>query len=174
MITLRSVCLPEDRDHILALDRSFTTGHIYRVVRGAHAFALEAVQVEPPVVKHFPLADDLGDDRSWAEGLVAERAGTIVGFVAFTHQAWNHRTELWHLYVAPRQRGQGLGRTLVTEVVARARGAGMRAVWLETSNLAYPAIRFYERVGFRLCGLDTSLYDGEQAAETALYFVYAL
>ena len=50
----------------------------------------------------------------------------------------------------------------------------MRCVWLETSNLAYPAIQFYRGVGFELCGLDASLYEGEQAGETALYFMRPL
>jgi ribosomal protein S18 acetylase RimI-like enzyme len=52
----------------------------------------------------------------------------------------------------------------------------MRCVWLETSTLAYPAIQFYRRRGFELCGLDTSLYDSADpsAGETALYFARSL
>jgi ribosomal protein S18 acetylase RimI-like enzyme len=66
-----------------------------------------------------------------------------------------------------------VGRALVEAAVAAARDADMRCVWLETSNLAYPAIQFYRRVGFTLCGLDVSLYDpaSEAAGETALYFM---
>jgi ribosomal protein S18 acetylase RimI-like enzyme len=42
--------------------------------------------------------------------------------------------------------------------------------WLETSNVNLPAVRAYERLGFRLCGLDTSLYEGTPAeGEVALF-----
>jgi ribosomal protein S18 acetylase RimI-like enzyme len=169
---IRPVRLPEDRTALLALDRSFRTDRVYRVARTADSFALEEVPAQRPVRKEFPLADDLGTGRTWERGLVAERAGSVVGFAAFTHRRWNRRTELWHLYVAPHFRGQGIGRALVEEVVAAARDAEMRCVWLETSNLAYPAIQFYRRVGFVLCGLDVSLYDpaSDAAGETALFF----
>jgi ribosomal protein S18 acetylase RimI-like enzyme len=172
MVAIRPVRLPEDRAPLLALDRSFTTDRVYRIARTADSFALEEAPAQPPVRKEFPLTDDLGAGRTWEQGLVAEQAGSIVGFSAFTHRRWNRRTELWHLYVAPHFRGQGIGRALVEEVVAAARDAEMRCVWLETSNLAYPAIQFYRRVGFVLCGLDVSLYDpaSDAAGETALFF----
>ena len=173
MVAVRPVRLPEDRAALLALDRSFTTDRVYRIARTADSFALEEAPTQPPLRKEFPLADDLGADRAWEQGFVAEQVGSIVGFAAFTHRHWNRRTELWHLYVAPHLRGQGVGRALVEAAVAAARDADMRCVWLETSNLAYPAIQFYRRVGFALCGLDVSLYDpaSEAAGETALYFM---
>jgi ribosomal protein S18 acetylase RimI-like enzyme len=174
VIALRPVQLPADRSALLALDRSFTTERIYRVERAIDGFMLAEAPVDPPLRKTFPLADDLGAERAWRDGFVAEVMGEVVGFAAYTHQHWNHRAELRHLYVAPRMRRHGVGRQLVGEVVARARQAGMRCVWLETSNVAYPAIQFYRSVGFELCGLDTSLYGGEQAGETALYFMLPL
>ena len=171
MVTIRPVRLPDDCQPILALDRSFTTDRVYRVVRTTHSFVLEEVVAEPPIRKNFPIEDDLGEGRAWEEGLVADQAGIIVGFAAMTHQRWNRRTELWHLYVAPQRRHHGVGRTLVNAVLTAAQGAGTRCVWLETSTLAYPAIQFYRRMGFELCGLDSSLYDpsGMPAEEIALY-----
>lgn len=157
-VTIRPVHLPYDRAHLLALDRSFTTVQVYHVVRTTRSFALEDVAVQPALHKEFPLEDDLGDGRTWEQGVVAEQAdGRIVGFAAWTHRRWNRRTELWHLYVAPEARGCGLGRTLLQVVVTAAEAAGMRCVWLETSTVAYPAIQFYRRVGFVWCGLDVSL-----------------
>ena len=174
--TVRPVQLPGDRAAILALDRSFTTDRIYRVVRTAQSFSIAETMAQPPVRKDFPLEADLGAGRVWEQGLVAERAGRVVGFAALAHRRWNRRTELWHLYVAPQVRRQGAGRALVEAVVVAAEDAGMRCVWLETSNLAYPAIQFYRRMGFELCGLDASLYDpaGPVGSETALYFARPL
>ena len=175
-LTMRPVRLPGDHAAILALDRSFTTDRIYRIVRTPQSFALAETIAQPPVHKDFPLEADLGAGRVWEQGLVAEQAGTVVGFTALAHQRWNRRTELWHLYVAPQVRGRGVGRALVEAVIAAAEDAGMRCVWLETSNLAYPAIQFYRRMGFELFGLDASLYDpaGPVGSETALYFARPL
>jgi ribosomal protein S18 acetylase RimI-like enzyme len=176
VVTIRAVDLAHDRAGLLALDRSFTTEIVYRVVRTADGFALEEVPVSPALRKEFPLAGDLGDERAWEEGIVAQSDGTIAGFAAWTHRWWNRRTEIWHLYVAPPARGQGLGRALVDEVIAAAQAAGMRCVWLETSTVAYPAIQFYRRLGFVWCGLDTALYDPAHVmpGEMALYFAQAL
>lgn len=171
MVAIRRTCLPDDGPALLALDRSFITDRIYKVAHTSRGCVLDEVSVATPVRKDWPLANDLGTTRTWEHGLVAEQAGDLLGFVAWTHRPWNRRTELWHLYVAPAWRGQGLGRTLVDAVISDARASDMRCIWLETSNLAYPAIQFYERLGFSLCGMDASLYDpaGPAAAETALF-----
>ena len=48
-----------------------------------------------------------------------------------------------------------------------------RCSWLETQNVNYPAAQFYRRLGFRLCGLDETLYrpgiPGMLPGEVALY-----
>ncbi|QTR01699.1 GNAT family N-acetyltransferase, partial [Saccharothrix algeriensis] len=50
------------------------------------------------------------------------------------------------------------------------RSRGARTAWLETSNVNVPAVRAYLRMGFTLCGLDTTLYRGTPAeGEIALY-----
>ncbi len=172
--TLRPVRLPADRTALLALDRSFCTDRIYRVARTPASFVLEEQALPCPLCKDFPLADDLGDGaaRQWEDGLIAARDQELLGFAAWTHRRWNRRTELQHLYVAPQARQCGLGRVLVAAVATAAQRAGMRGLWLETSTLAYPAIQFYRRLGFVLCGVDLSLYDpaAVEAGETALYF----
>lgn len=45
-------------------------------------------------------------------------------------------------------------------------------VWIETQNINYPAIQFYRKCGFTLCGLDENLYHpkGPGANEIALFF----
>jgi hypothetical protein len=55
----------------------------------------------------------------------------------------------------------------------RAPGRLAACLWLETRNVSYPAVQFYLRMGFQLCGLDQSLYRPEPhilPGETALYF----
>jgi ribosomal protein S18 acetylase RimI-like enzyme len=47
---------------------------------------------------------------------------------------------------------------------------------VETQNTNYPAIQFYQRYGFKLCGLDERLYDPatQSIEETALFFALDL
>ena len=85
--------------------------------------------------------------------------------------AWHRRLVLWHLYVARARRRTGIGRALLHEVEAHGRERGARTVWLETTSMNVPGIRAYERLGYRLCGCDTTLYDTlVYADEAALYF----
>lgn len=155
-----------------ALDRSFTTVNIYRVMQTPLSFTLEQVPVHPAVTKEFPFHADFGGGNEGEHSLVAEDGGSIVGFTAFSHERWNRRTAVWHLYVAPSHRRQGVGSALVETVIEDAHSARTRCVWLETTSLAYPAIQFYRHLGFELCGMDTSLYDPavNLLGETALYF----
>ncbi len=171
-LILRPVDLPGDSSGLLNLDTSFVTERIYSVEATPASFALVESAVEPPLGKSFPLQDELGDDRLWQQGFVAVDDSTIVGFAAVRHEAWNRRAAIWHLYVAPAQRGRGVGRLLLAAVTEYAQQIGARCLWLETSSVNYPAIQFYRHMGFVLCGLDQTLYapDGEAAGETALFF----
>jgi ribosomal protein S18 acetylase RimI-like enzyme len=176
MPTIRPATFPADRAPIARLDRAFVTDRIYRVAHTADSFALVEEAVAPPLRKVFPLADDFDSAEPWDAAFVADDAGGIVGFGACSHRAWNRRTEIAHLYVARGARGRGIGRALLAAIEGEARGAGSRCIWLETSNLAHPAIAFYRRLGFALCGLDRSLHDpaGSVASEIALYFARPL
>lgn len=167
MTRIRPAAFPDDRDGVLAIDRSYVTDYVYVVDQTDDAIRLLERRVHPPQVKAFPF----DDDPAALDGFVAVSEETIVGYAGYVHRQWNRRTDLQHLYVSPRYRGKGIGRALVDAVAAEARRAGTRCVWLETSTHAWPAIRFYRRLGFQLCGLDTSLYDPTVAGdETALFF----
>lgn len=172
MMTLRPVRLPEDASALCQLDTAFTTKRVYRVQATGLSFALELETITPPITKSFDLSSEVGEDRLWKFGVVAETHDTLVGFAAARHERWNNRTALWHLYVTPNHRGIGLGKLLLAQVENYARQQNSRGLWLETSNVNYAAIQFYRHQGFVWCGLDESLYapESEGAGETALYF----
>jgi len=173
-VTIRSVRWHEDEARIAALDASFTTGRIYGVVRGQRSFELVSEDVVPPLVKRRGLAPEVDRLRGLPYVVVAEEGDDLLGVAGASFSAWNRRAHLDGLYVAPAARRRGVGRALVDAVVACARAAGGRCLWLETQNTNYPAVRFYERVGFRLCGFDDRFYDGAFAHETALFFALDL
>lgn len=170
MTTVRPAEFPRDAAGIEALDTSFETDVVFRAQAGGDGIALRAERLPAPVVKRFPLEDLYAAERPWSASWVAETEGRIIGFAATSYMAWNVRALLWHFYVAPDWRGQGLGRRLMTEVLACARDAGARNRWLETSNLNVPGVNIYRRLGFELTGLDLTLYDGTPAeGEFALF-----
>jgi len=168
-ITLREVVLPDDAPHLAELDTSFTTDIVYAVAREADGFRLDAVSVEPPVTKRFQV-DDVDAPQAWDRGVVAVADGLVRGFVATGFERWNARLVIWHFYVDPAWRRRGIGRALIEAALLEGAARGATTAWLEASNLNYPGVQVYERLGFELCGLDTTLYRGTASdGETALF-----
>ncbi len=97
------------------------------------------------------LREHLFGPRPYAEALLAEEAGAVVGFALFFH---NYSTfvgkpglYLEDLFVEPAHRGQGHGKALLRAVarLALERGCG-RLEW-SVLNWNEPAIRFYRALG---------------------------
>ncbi|MDJ1644107.1 GNAT family N-acetyltransferase [Streptomyces pakalii] len=169
---------PEDTGLVEALDGSFTTATIFHVETAENGFTLRETAVDPPLTKVFP--DDEDEDDSADGGdqelqedptfLAVAPDGSLAGFVSVAYARWNRRLTIEDIEVAPDHRGRGVGRALMSraEEFARERGAGH--IWLEVTNINAPAIHVYHRMGFALCGLDTSLYESTASAgEYALY-----
>jgi len=171
MLTIRDARFPQDATAIRGIDTGFSTEVVYDVETVGHSLSLKTRRLASPLRKRFPL-DDLDDpQRRWSHAFVAEATGTFLGFAAAGLEPWNRRLTLWHLYVDAAARGQGVGRTLVERVLSLGRALDARHVWLETSNLNAPGVAAYEALGFRLCGIDLTLYDGTPAeGEIALFF----
>ena len=103
---------------------------------------------------------------------IAEHEHGVAGVAAVTIEAWNRRAVLHHLYVTREVRRSGVGRALVTAAIGAARDQNARCVWVETQTINYGAVQFYRSVDFEWCGVDTSLYDPNDAGvdEVALFF----
>lgn len=57
--------------------------------------------------------------------------------------------ELKRMFVRPRFRGQGLGKTLVNHLANYAKEHGIEVLRLETGNMQVEALNLYVRMGFR-------------------------
>jgi ribosomal protein S18 acetylase RimI-like enzyme len=175
MPTVRAADQPGDRTRIAHIDTSFQTDRIYRVTADPAGFQLHEEPAEPSRAKTYPVPhEELGEDL-----VVAEDNGELVGFGEVVFAPWNRRAIIAHLYVSPSSRGLGIGTALLEALDRRARASGARCLWLETQNINYPAIQFYRRCGFRLCGLDDTLYDPDREPttgpdEVALFFTRPL
>ncbi|MFF5158184.1 GNAT family N-acetyltransferase [Streptomyces sp. NPDC000348] len=165
--------VPEDAGAIRALDGSFTTGTVFRVIVADDGFALRETAVDPPLTKVFPEDEydgDGGDDADSRTFVAHGAAGDLAGFVAVSYAGWNRRLTVEDIEIAPEHRGRGVGRALMGLAVEFARERGAGHLWLEVTNINAPAIHAYRRMGFAFCGLDTALYDGTPSeGEQALY-----
>lgn len=154
--------IESDRGQVIALDTSITVESILRVRQDGDSFLIETEPLDRPSVKAFDLTTEV-EDAAWDVAWVAEGPENIVGFAATRYADWNRRQVLLHLYVSPAFRRRGIGRELMVEAVRQGRANRADHVWLETSNANAPAVRAYEHMGFRLCGLDVTLYCGTPA-----------
>src|SRR5438093_4057410 len=89
---------------------------------------------------HLPLAGVAGALEGF---VVAESDGAIVGTAAL--ELCSDNALLRSVAVAPEWRSRGLGRALVTRVIADAESRGLRALYLLTTT----AERYFPSFGFR-------------------------
>ncbi len=95
-----------------------------------------------------PLADFVRAGSPRERLWLAERDGTLVGCVAVVAAAPGVAQLRWFL-VDPSARGAGLGKRLLREAVAFARGCGYRQVTLWTVSALTAAAHLYRSAGFR-------------------------
>lgn len=88
-----------------------------------------------------------GDSVDFAASRVAVRAGEPVGVALIARRGWTSR--LAGMALVPAARRQGVGRALVEQVIAEARGRGDRQFELEVIEQNEPAVKLYEATGFQ-------------------------
>jgi ribosomal protein S18 acetylase RimI-like enzyme len=80
----------------------------------------------------------------------------LIGMVGFGREQGRkeeHKGMLVSMYVAPEQRGRGLGRALVQELIARARLIpGLEQIHLTVTTTEQPAQALYRSQGFQIYG----------------------
>lgn len=99
-----------------------------------------------------------------ATWFVGRRDGQVLGMAAgLLREETPTEPELLGMWVAPGERGRGVGGLLVQEVLSWATsvGAGALTLWVTDGNA--PARRLYERAGFRPTGERGSMPHGAAA-----------
>lgn len=96
------------------------------------------------------LRDDLFGDDHYANALVVERDGDVVGTAVWfpIYSTWEGRSaHLEDLYVQPRYRGTGYGRALLSALAAIGVAKGWARLEWVALDWNEPAIAFYRALG---------------------------
>jgi ribosomal protein S18 acetylase RimI-like enzyme len=103
--------------------------------------------------------------------LVAEAGNRLVAVLEVEAEPWRNTALIWALFIDRAWRNRGLGQNLLGRAEAWATAGGHRAVVLETQTNNVPAIRFYQRHGYHIGGLDIHFYTNQdiEQREVALF-----
>jgi ribosomal protein S18 acetylase RimI-like enzyme len=165
-----------DHERLSGFEASYSSDHCYQVVIKGMSVELVKAQLARPLTKVYS-PESIKESIAGADlALVAEIGHRLGGLATVKYEAWNNRANLTGIYVAPENKGKGVGRALVAAVMIEVQEKRARCLFVETQNVNYPAIRFYRKMNFEFCGFDTSLYNPDQvsANETAFYFCHNL
>ncbi|WP_068116665.1 GNAT family N-acetyltransferase [Tropicimonas marinistellae] len=114
--------------------------------------ALAAYHGDLATVSPQSLERDIFGPGACARALLAERDGAAVGYVALACYPALHFgrrvMEMHHLYVAPAQRGRGVGRHLVAAAVEEARRENCGRITVSTDPDNARAQEIYGSMGF--------------------------
>ena len=117
---------------------------LYRV--GAFAWKKQALEAE------FKDLEKSYMSRKGCHMWVAEWNGKVVGMVGLM-QKESHApgvAELQRMYLVPSWRGMGIGKKLLSELIAYAKKQGMEQIELTTTSTQVAAIGLYKKHGFKL------------------------
>lgn len=136
------------------------------------------VRPVPAYEKSYPRDAGLFDTAETAHRMIATAfiGGSLAGYVAVS-RGWNKCAQIDDLMVSRDHRRRGVGQALMDEAIRWAKERGLPMVRLETQSTNVPALRFYERYGFKLGGYDQYLYDAldsDGPHETALFWYLRL
>ena len=100
----------------------------------------------------FAAADD---DGLVLGGFADARLRAMAGFARETREKARHKAAIWGVYVGEELRGRGVGRLLMTTLLAHARTRpGLEAVWLSVTTGQTAARSLYASLGFVAFGLE--------------------
>jgi ribosomal protein S18 acetylase RimI-like enzyme len=106
-----------------------------------------------------------------ASCLVAERAGSLLGYVLVLFHGRTALARLYSMAVAPQARGEGLGRELLCAAEAAALDGGAAVMRLEVNPGNAAAVSLYRSIGYTDIGIYRAYYED---ASDALRMEHAL
>ena len=97
----------------------------------------------------------------------------LVGIIICNERKWNNTLYIENILVSELQRGKGIGGLLIKKIIRHSLYKNNRLIELETQNTNMPAIQFYKKQGFKITGLNLTLYNTKgNIEEVAIYMTY--
>jgi ribosomal protein S18 acetylase RimI-like enzyme len=112
--------------------------------------------------------------KNWhaCEGfLVAQAHEQLVGYIALTTKEDQSIVFITDLVVEPTHRQMGIGAALVRAAAEWSKKHSLFRLMTELQTKNYPAICFYQKLGFAFCGFNDHYYVNQ---DIALFFVQGL
>jgi GNAT superfamily N-acetyltransferase len=115
------------------------------------------------------LSESLFGPTPFAEALVAEEGGNIVGYAVYytTFSTFAAKPCIWleDVYVTPEIRGRGIGKAFLAKIAEIARERGCPRFEWDALDWNEPSIRFYESLGaWRMMDSHTFRLEGDALA----------
>lgn len=161
-----------DLNACLAIDDSFETEYVWQMEEknrtGHISVAFQLTHLPRPMkVMNVISDDDLFQDLQNGAGLYVAYENGVRGFVDVRAAEPDHVAYIANLAVQPMYRRTGIGTRLVRAALDWASQQRLRLALLNTSTKNYPAICFFQKLGFKFCGFNDQYYANR---DIALFF----
>jgi ribosomal protein S18 acetylase RimI-like enzyme len=103
--------------------------------------------------------------------LVAEADGEVRGYIDLLGWPWQRIAWAANMAVDRDYRRRGVGTTLIRHARQWAWEQGLPTLLLEATTKNYPALCFYQKLGFQFCGFNDHYYPNQ---DIALFFVQVI
>jgi ribosomal protein S18 acetylase RimI-like enzyme len=166
-----------DLNTCLLIDHSSATDHVWQMqVREAEAqigVTFHTMRLPRRMRVEYPrdleqLVEDWQRDEAF---LVAEADNEVRGYVDLLAVPWQQMGWVANLAVEPGYRQRGMATALLRQARQWARQEGLRLLQAEATTKNYPALRFYQKLGFQFCGFNDHYYPNQ---DIAVFFVQVL
>jgi ribosomal protein S18 acetylase RimI-like enzyme len=103
--------------------------------------------------------------------LVVEEEGRLIAILDAEVERWRRALKIWNLLVDQQFRRQGIGTRLMQRATEFAKKSNCRAISVEAQATNWPALCFYTKLGFQICGVDHHFYTNRdlERKEVALF-----
>ena len=141
----------------------------YKETGSCISFNLRLATLREPYVKRFHYDEETLQeyktvlDAGYSFG--AYDGDLLVGIIIAEGHRWNRSLAVHEFHVAETHRSQGIGKRLMRSAAEKGRHAGFRIMVCETQNTNPAAIDVYRKLGFRVEGIDISLYSNHDYPE---------
>ena len=150
-----------------ASDSKYTV--VYTETESCVSFDMCLIPLDEPYVKRFHYDDEILQQYNTAlitgYSFGAYDGDLLVGLIIAEEHQWNGSLFVHEFHVAETHRKQNIGERLMECVVEKAGRAGLRIIVCETQNTNPTAISVYRKLGFRVEGIDISLYSNQDYPE---------